>query len=123
MSIQIAQCKFGLFCVLSVFSCCLQANASDLYFSAQEDANKYWDYAAGWKALSGTPGVLPTADDTITLNSKFLSIVGGGRGRQGRQGRRRGRGERVGQGGDGPQRQELFPRRRARSPSTCADLN
>lgn len=78
MSIQIAQCKFGLFCVLSVFSCCLQANASDLYFSAQEDANKYWDYAAGWKALSGTPGVLPTADDTITLNSKFLSTVDGG---------------------------------------------
>ncbi len=53
------------------------ASGSDLYFSVNNDALKYWDYAAGWKANSGTPGVLPTAADTVTFNSSYLNLAAG----------------------------------------------
>lgn len=53
---------------------CLSAAAGDLYFSIDDDANKYWDYAPGWRANKGTPGVLPTTNDTTTFNSTYLDI-------------------------------------------------
>lgn len=52
--------------------------AADLYFSINDDANKYWDHAPGWKANGGAAGgVLPTADDTTTFNSTYLDIAHG----------------------------------------------
>lgn len=50
---------------------------SDLYFSINDDANKCWDYAPGWKANKGTAGVLPTAEDSVTLNSAYLNVAAG----------------------------------------------
>lgn len=45
---------------------------SDLYFSDSTQQNNRWDYADGWKANSGTAGVLPTLSDTVTINSKYV---------------------------------------------------
>ncbi len=54
------------------------ASGADLYFSINDDANKYWDYAPGWKAISGgTAGYVPTAADKLSFNSSYLNLATG----------------------------------------------
>lgn len=44
--------------------------ASNLYFSINDDANKYWDHAPGWKEEYR----IPTADDNVSFNSMYLDV-------------------------------------------------
>ncbi len=54
------------------------ASGADLYFSINDDPNKYWDYAPGWKAtFGGTAGYVPTTADNLTFNSSYLNLATG----------------------------------------------
>lgn len=67
----------SLVCAVSVGCGALCACAADLYFSIDDDTKKDWSYGPGWKANSGTPGVPPKTNDTVTLNSSYLNVAAG----------------------------------------------